>query len=567
MKKNDKNEIVFSDSQNNSQIFNKGMPNNENQHNSFQNKMENNSIKSYSMEETKAVNSDSIDIMSISSISEDNNLNKSADTFGDIFRKNIFCKKCKSYIIINLTNNYNFINIECECSLINNITLDKFRQDYIGFELFDKVNICNTHDKEYTKYCIDCQEFLCDECQIELDKEKIEEGRKIKYNGHGTHTLKGADMEFFDENKNKIKEFISIIKKKQNFETFNFLEELVNIFEKHPCYYKSIAIKNIVSFIDKYPNFPKDYFSKNVKLEEKTFIKIHTLKELDDKINSKELIHTIDINNKNSDIKKEIDFFKDKNFPDLKNFIWNGLSTSTLEPLFEKEFSNLITLYLERNNLNDNCIDILDNIIMPNIESISLYENKITSIGIFDVIKKFENLTKLYLGHNKFSRDEIIKFNKENEKDKIIEFPPKLIVLGLSGNFNKETNCFIKKLILENIQVLYIYDNELNSLKILEDIDFKNLKRIWLNGNNLKDIDELKYLKGKENIEFINLIRNKLNDDNIKKFINLKKNFPKLTKINISRCGISKNISDFIQDEINKNLGGGNKFEIINVKV
>ena len=563
MEKKEKNEFIILDNQNNSQIFDEGKPNNENQYNSFQNKLENISYKSYSKEETKAVNSDSFDMMSISSINED--LNKSSNTIAEFLKKNIFCPECKSYIIINLTNNYNYINIECECCLIYNITLDKFRQNYIDFELFENVNICNKHNKEYTKYCIDCRENLCDECQSELDKEKIEEGRKIKFNGHGTHTLKGADMAFFDENKNKINEFISILQKNKNLEILNFIEELVNIFEKNPCYYKSIAIKNIVSFIDKYPNFPKDYFSKTVKLEEKKFIKIHKLEELDEKINSEELVHTIDINNKNSEIKKEIDFFKDKNFPNLKNFYWNGLSISTLEPLINKELSNLIMLLLERNNLNDACIDIFDNLVLPNIECISLYENKITSIRIFYVMKKFKNLTKLYLGHNKFSADEINKFNKENKNDQIIEFPPKLILLGLSGNFNKETNCFIKKLNFENIQVLYLYDNELNSLKILENIYFKNLKKIWLNGNNLKDISEIDYLKGKENIELINLIRNKLNDDNVKKFINLKKNFPKLTKLNLSRCGISKNISNFIQDEINKNLGNKNKFEIINI--
>ena len=236
-----------------------------------------------------------------------------------------------------------------------------------------------------------------------------------------------------------------------------------------------------------------------------------------------------------------------------------------MEPLLNKELSNLIMLLFERNNLNNDCIDIFDNLVLPNIECISLYENKITSIRIFYVMKKFKNLTKLYLGHNKFSADEINKFNKENKNVQIIEFPPKLILLGLSGNFNKETNCFIKKLNLENIQVLYLYDNELNSLKILENIYFKNLKKIWLNGNNLKDIIEIDYLKGKENIELINLIRNKLNDDNIKKFINQKNNFPKLTKFNLSRCGISKKTSNFIQDEINKNLGNKNKFEIINV--
>ena len=284
-------------------------------------------------------------------------------------------------------------------------------------------------------------------------------------------------MAFFDENKNKINEFISILQKNKNLEIFNFLEELVNIFEKNPCYYKSIAIKNIVSFIDKYPNFPKDYFSKTVKLEEKKFIKINKLEELAEKINSEELVHTIDINNKNFEIKKEIYFFKDKNFPNLKNFYWNGLSISTLEPLLNKELSNLIMLLFERNNLNNDCIDIFDNLVLPNIECISLYENKITSIRIFYVMKKFKNLTKLYLGHNKFSADEISKFNKENKNDQIIEFPPKLILLGLSGNFNKETNCFIKKLNLENIQVLYLYDNELNSLKILENIYFKNLKK------------------------------------------------------------------------------------------
>ena len=98
MEKKEKNEFIILDNQNNSQIFDEGKPNNENQYNSFQNKLENISYKSYSKEETKAVNSDSFDMMSISSINED--LNKSSNTIAEFLKKIYFVQNASHILLL-----------------------------------------------------------------------------------------------------------------------------------------------------------------------------------------------------------------------------------------------------------------------------------------------------------------------------------------------------------------------------------------------------------------------------------------------------------------------------------
>jgi hypothetical protein len=164
---NNSNNIVkiFYDG-NNSAVFTQGKPNNENQNNSFQNKLEALYNSSDSKEETKSTkiknnvsNNESNNeenssiILGLSSIKNENennninselyelsldsNINKNTKSnmnlsfyFFISINHFIYCQKCKSYIIIDFTSNYNYIDIKCECILIKNITLDKFIKKY-----------------------------------------------------------------------------------------------------------------------------------------------------------------------------------------------------------------------------------------------------------------------------------------------------------------------------------------------------------------------------------------------------------------------------------------------------
>ena len=571
---------------NNSAIFTQGKPNNENQHNSLQKKLEANYSKSSdSMEETKATkiknnvsnneenSSDNLGLLSIKNENENNNINseqfelsldlnintKSNMNLGFYFfifiNQFIYCQKCKSYIIINFTSNYNYIDISCECILIKNIILDKFIKEYCKDDFLGGINECKKHKKEYIKYCTDCRENLCEDCEKEETKSE-----KFKGRVHGNHSLKQADYKLFKKNKKKIEE---IIEENQNLDIFRIIETYLINFENNPTYYTSIAIKNIVSFIEKYPKLPLNFYDEDIILGEEKMIKIHTLDELNEQIDS-ESIYSIDIDNKNSDICWNLDFFNDKEFPKLEILNLNGLKINSLEPLCHKVFPNLKLFHLDRNEINNESIDVFNKLKMPKIESISLYENKITSIKIFSVMKKFETLTKLYLGYNKFSADEIDEYIKKNKYGQKIELPPNLILLGLSGNFTKKTNKFIKNINLEKVQILYIYNNELNSLKIFEDIHFTNLKQIWLNNTIISNIEELTNLKRNKNIEVINLTGSYFPKIKNKRFIKSIESFPKLQKLILARCGIStKKICHFKRRINRRRVDKNNKLEII----
>ena len=587
---NSNNIVKFISDGNNSAIYIQGKPNNENQHNSLKNKLEAYYSKSDdSMEETKATKiknnvsnneENSSDILGLSSIkneNENNNINleqselildsninininiKSNMNLGFYFfifmNQFMYCQKCKSYFIINFTSNYNYIDISCECILIKNITLYKFIKEYCEEDFLSGINECKKHKKEYIKYCTDCRENLCEECEKEETKSE-----KFKGRVHGNHTLKQADNKFFKKNKKKIKE---IIEKNQNLDIFLLIKIYLSNFEKHPTYYSSIAVNNIVCFIEKYPKLPLNFYDKDIKLEEEKMIKIHTLDELNEQIDS-ESIYSIDIDNKNSDICWNLDFFKDKEFPKLEKLNLNGLKINSLAPLCHKVFPNLKLFHLDRNVITNESIDVFNKLKMPKIESISLYENKITSIKIFSVMKKFQTLTKLYLGYNKFSADEIEEYIKKNKYGQKIELPPNLILLGLSGNFTKKTNKFIININLEKVQILYIYNNELNSLKIFEDIHFTNLKQIWLNNTIISNIEELTNLKRNKNIEVINLTGSYFPKIKNKRFIKSIESFPKLQKLILARCGIStKKICHFKRRINRRRVDKNNKLEII----
>ena len=565
-----------------SEIFKQGKPYIENESNSFQKIFDkSDNKKSNSLEETKIESKNSgnyldnntiklgedIDINNISAIStnaetKDDNINikhhklnitkKKENLISEselnhilclFFVNFIYCPKCKLDLIISLTCNFNYVNIECKCSLIRNISIDKFNKIYFKDEKTIPLNQCEKHKKKYVAFCSDCHINLCQECKDEIiDNVKT----------HATHTKINADCDITKEEKLKLEK---IIKGNQDLKIFQMIKDYYYSFIRYPSYHKYKTIKNIISFIEKYPKFPKDFFSKNIELKEEKLIKIHTLEELNAINNEYESIYSIDIDNKNPDIIMNLNFFSGKKFTKLEILNLNGLKINSIKPLLKAEFPNLKLMHFDRNEITDDCIDIFKDMNLPKIESVSLFENKITSIKIFEALKKFETLIKLYLGKNKFSLDKIDEYFKEKKDEEKIQLPANLIELGLSCNFTKITSKFIKKIGLEKVQNLYIYKNKLNSLKIFRDIYFTNLKKIWLNKTIISDIKQLKNLKNKKNIEIINLTGNKFRKNKNIEFIASLESFPKLKKLILLRCGLPKKRIVHIMKRINRRRG------------
>ena len=235
---NSNNIVKFISDGNKSAKLTQGKPINENQNNSLQNKLEALYNSSDSKEETKSTKiknnvsnneENSSDILGLSSIKNENennninselyelsldsNINKNTKSnmnlsfyFFIFINQFIYCQKCKSYFIINFTSNYNYIDIKCECILKKNITLDKFIKEYCKDDLLGGINECKKHKKEYIKYCTDCRENLCEDCEKEETKSE-----KFKGRVHGNHTLKQADYKLFKKIRKKLKKLLEKI--------------------------------------------------------------------------------------------------------------------------------------------------------------------------------------------------------------------------------------------------------------------------------------------------------------------------------------------------------------------
>ena len=182
-------------------------------------------------------------------------------------------------------------------------------------------------------------------------------------------------------------------------------------------------------------------------------------------------------------------------------------------------FPFLEILELENNEIDNECIDILKKVNLPHLNKLSLYNNRITKIKVFEILNNFE-LKIFYIGKNKFNENEL-----NNYKD-IIKLPDNLEELGLSGIFDEKTNNFIKKIKIHNLKILYITENAYKSLEDLKNIHFNRLQSFWAPYNKLTDMKELLFIENKEEITDIFLRGNnitKIDEKVLDLFKNLKR--------------------------------------------
>ena len=99
----------------------------------------------------------------------------------------------------------------------------------------------------------------------------------------------------------------------------------------------------------------------------------------------------------------------------------------------------------------------------------------------------------------------------------------------INGVFTEKTIKIIKNFILDNIIEIYLDGNNLDSLEFINEINWKILKKIYLNQNKISDIKPLTKLK---QLEIIELKDNKIiYNEEFEELIN---NMEKLKEISIS---------------------------------
>ena len=313
----------------------------------------------------------------------------------------------------------------------------------------------------------------------------------------------------------------------------NLIQSLIKNYFLYPSHnaYKTIKMAEI--FLK---NNGAEITDNNEKYEE--LIKINSIKELEDNINLSHLFYKIQIYGKKTrEICRNLSILKGRNFNELNILNLYNLKLNDISSISNCSFPKLEKLDFECNELTDNCLNVIETLKLPHLKLISFFDNKLTSLKMFEVIKNFKSLETLYIGKNLFNINESLKHNI------MYELPPNIIEFGIIYNFNEETNKFItNNLNIENIKILFISGNEFTTFKDFKKIKFKHLDFFWSMGDKkqkcLTNINEIEYLQSKETIKKIVLKGNKIN--NIEDIVKIIHKFPKLEILNIKDNGIEK---------------------------
>ena len=378
---------------------------------------------------------------------------------------------------------------------------------------------CDTHAKYYTYICETCTKNfnkisgmnLCEDC--------------IKNNSSHSHhdTIYRNDKNIYSKI-NKIVEFIKnqkeiIQSSDDNCKKFLCIIQLILICYKYYFCYNIYQTLNLMhdfitieekNRINNNENSIKQKELINVK-EKREIICLYD-KKYHEKIKSIEIIKCNFYN---------INILADSNFLNLEVLSLSNDNIINIKPLLSMKAPNLKKLNLSSNKITDNYIDIIKDLNFPELNFLSLSRNYFHKYKIFNCFKNHEKLSTLYLGSNKF--EDIINNNN------IIQYDLSTIkVLGLSqGVFSNNTIKLISTFKLDNLEDIYIYGNNLNSLSFLENIHIPNLKIFWGHTNNIKDLSPLENYK---NLIEINMKNNPIHKT-ISEIINFVKKFKNLKKI------------------------------------
>ena len=443
-----------------------------------------------------------------------------------------FCETCKGYYTIKIQD-LNHIIAECRCKYIYNCTPSYFIQNYLYTGNEEKaISFCKSHfGHSIIKYCWDCKKNLCEECLKVLSIHNNVSGIHKK---HETHTLIDLkkDVKKYEEEVKKILAQNEVIDDRNNLKFI--IECLIKNYEEFPTYGGYKTLKKLSKGLILNESTAND-------LEPKEFVKINSIKELKNYLENKgdpEKIYKIIINeDKPTDTMENLSIFKEKSFTNLKVLILNKIKLKDISALKTCEFPKLRRLDFESNELTNSCIQVFNGFKLPVIKFFSLFDNKITSTEVFEIVKNYKNLKTFFIGKNKFIDNQLVPAVK-------YELPHDLEELGITNNFTEDTLSFIFNYLtnLENLTILYITGNGFTTLEKLSKIQFTRLIEFWCRGDRKKgvltNIREIEHLQGKQTIEKIVLKENDIN--NIEELKNIIEQFPKLKELNLENNGIDE---------------------------
>jgi hypothetical protein len=255
-------------------------------------------------------------------------------------------------------------------------------------------NTENISEKGY----INCNSNLCEEC---LNEESSYKNFTSANKKHENHTL--IDLLNIDK---QIEEAQQLLDKNDlNDKIKNIIQSLIDTYKKYPSY---SGYKTIEKFSKKFGDIKKYDNNEDIKMEMETLIKINSVKLLKENIKSSNIFYKIQIKGqKTMDSLENLTIFEKHEFNKLKVLLLNGIGLKDITAFSQRYFPELKLLDLEVNELGDDCIEIFNKLNLPKIKLINLFDNKISSFQIFEVIRKYKDLKTFYIGKNPFSIEEI----------------------------------------------------------------------------------------------------------------------------------------------------------------
>lgn len=474
-----------------------------------------------------------------------------------------FCENCWNSIIINklfyhITLKRIYLECECLCKRIHNLSIngfyDRFKQKEInksnGIIRINDLKCFEHKENIFAFNCVDCEKSLCLNCireihrnhsVISLNNKNIE---NIIDDLINSMYMKNNDKRDINNNtemnnntiiNNKIFTIRDIdMTSKHSLE--ELLQKLKALYSSFPCYNIDLSIKNISKCCSDMQNFIIKNDNGNLKaldiIEER---KIRFTWEFESIQDKEKIISILLIEQGITKINR------------LKNYDLNNLEKLSLKnnnlrditPLKNIKFPNLKELLLEENKIEDENYEVFEKLDAKKLVFINLFKNNFNSPRIFQTLENFKELETFYIGNNKinFPFDEIYYDCSQIQE------------MGLSiGIFSDKTIKNIYKFIFNKLIKLYLSGNNISLLSFMKDLKCENLEEIWLMNNDIESLKELENLEKFKNLKIINLKNNKIKD--ISKLEGLKSRFQKLEKIILSGNKINKDSNIKILNQI-----------------
>ena len=489
------------------------------------------------------------------------NHNKKDNSVNNLNNKDfyIICKKCLKFPIFEFKNKYR-INIICNnckkniCGdikfIFDNFFVFKDEKEYNKIN-FQKFLECKEHQKKFEFYCNNCIQNLCKYCfhrnihknhtLLIFDAIKLETEMKIKNIENNLNT-KDLDENKFSEILNNMNQ--NNLPKQILFFIKILIKFIINNYENYPSYNFIKTIENIYQFLF-YINDEINDTNKSISPEE---IKILNIKDINDNLKNIELIKIISITCQNL---YNISIICEADLKNLDILELNNNNIVDISSFANSRFNNLKFLNLSNNQIDDKNISFFEKFNFKKLFFFDLSSNHLENYDLFKKIKYFPSLRTLYVSSNKFNKE--IDKNKNN---KIIDLS-QLFEIGLcDGVFSDDSIKIISRFKLENLKILFLNENKLTSIKFLENLECNNLEEIWINHNKIEKYESL--------MKFKNLKRIELKNNSIKDISYLNdfiKEFKDLKKLNIKENNFDLN--DKKNKEILESIKNRNEIKII----